>query len=300
MRKLSTITLVALALSSGVWAIPPAIPRQYQPLPVNTNVFFLPYFHSESNTSLDQSLPIVGSPDLSANAIMPTYLRYLNVGCHTAYFWASLLWARITGDVGSPFEPATTKSQTGLGDPILGFSYAVAGEPAMTLMEFAKWKATTTINAALYFSPPLGTYHRDRLLNIGTNRWTVKPELAFSHRNRKLLSEVYANAQVFTDNTDFLNGRTLAQDPIYGIDGHFSYDIRQNAFVSFDVYQRWGGETSVNGVRRNNSQNYTVLGFTLNASPSMQDTFYIMYGAVIDANSGPDFNAIQILYGHFF
>ena len=61
MRKLHWIVLATLAmvLSTRAWAIPPAIARQYQPLPVGTNVFFFPYIHAEANTSLDQSVPVL-------------------------------------------------------------------------------------------------------------------------------------------------------------------------------------------------------------------------------------------------
>jgi|GEM_PF-4288484 len=93
MVRVSTLAASVLAVlltSTVVWAIPPAIPRQYQPLPVDTNVFFLAYSHIDANTGLDQSIPIVKSVDVTVDAAEGVYLHYFDVAGKTSYLWASL------------------------------------------------------------------------------------------------------------------------------------------------------------------------------------------------------------------
>ena len=50
--------------------------------------------------------------------------------------------------------------------------------------------------------------------NLGTNRWSLRPELGASKAFDPLTVELSAGPTFFTDNTNFLNGHTRSQDPI--------------------------------------------------------------------------------------
>jgi len=63
-------------------------------------------------------------------------------------------------------------------------------------------------------SVPLGQYDSDKLVNIGTNRWSAKPELGISKAWGPLTLELAAGVTFYTDNDDFLGGRTREQDPL--------------------------------------------------------------------------------------
>lgn|GEM_PF-3687862 len=80
---------------------------------------------------------------------------------------------------------SVARSTSGVGQPVLGFNYGYKGAPAMDMQQFMCWQQKATFNAAFYVSPPLGTYDRNRLLNISTNRWEFKPELTAAYIHGK-------------------------------------------------------------------------------------------------------------------
>ena len=63
------------------------------------------------------------------------------------------------------------------------------------------------------FASP-GEYHSDKLINVGNNRWAIKPELSLSHPIGPWYLEAYAGLWLFGDNDDFLSGQRRAQDPL--------------------------------------------------------------------------------------
>lgn len=295
------ITAAVVLLSSASSAIPPALARQYQPLPVDTNVLFLGYSHLKSNTGLDESIPLAGNADVDVNGVMAVYLRYLDVGGNTAYIWASLPGGSADASIDTTFFGPIARSISGVGQPVLGFNYGYKGAPAMTLQEFVTWRQTTTMNAALYVSPPLGSYDQDRLLNVASNRWQIKPELTWARRYGKWVAEAYGHAVFYTDNTEFLGDNTLSQDPSYGLDGHFSYDFNPRTWASIDLYQTWGGSLSVNDLDVIGSQSVTSLGFTL--SHSLNPSSLLLLIAQETVSSGgrsADVQAINLFYGHLW
>ena len=72
-------------------------------------------------------------------------------------------------------------------------------------------------------APPLGQYDSTKLINLGTNRWSFKPELGLSQRLGQWVVEAMAGVWFFTDNTNFFGGRTREQDPIVATQVHLTY-----------------------------------------------------------------------------
>jgi hypothetical protein len=87
---------------------------------------------------------------------------------------------------------------------------------------------------SLQVSAPLGQYDDSKLLNLGNNRWSFKPELGISKAWGPWTVEVAPGALFFTDNTDFFNGSTLAQEPIYTLQGHVLYNFPSGMWVALD------------------------------------------------------------------
>jgi Putative MetA-pathway of phenol degradation len=53
--------------------------------------------------------------------------------------------------------------------------------------------------------PPTGQYTPTKLINYGTNRWAVKPELGYSTRWEHWTLDAYGGAWFFTTNADFFS-----------------------------------------------------------------------------------------------
>ena len=60
-------------------------------------------------------------------------------------------------------------------------------------------------------------------MNIGTNRWSFKPEVGISKTAGPWTLEVSAAAMFFTVNDEFFGGNRRVQDPLYSAQAHASY-----------------------------------------------------------------------------
>ena len=71
------------------------------------------------------------------------------------------------------------REMSGLGDPRFRFSINLFGAPALSVKEFANYKQDLIIGVSLQVSAPLGQYDNSKLLNLGNNRWSFRPELGY-------------------------------------------------------------------------------------------------------------------------
>jgi hypothetical protein len=97
------------------------------------------------------------------------------------------------------------------------------GAPALSLEEFRDYKPDIIIGTSLEVTAPLGKYQSDRLLYVGTNRWSFKPEVGISKTLGSLTLEISTGIRFYTDNNNFLSGRTLEVNPLYSVQGHLIY-----------------------------------------------------------------------------
>ena len=135
--------------------------------------------------------------------------------------------------------------------------------PRSPFKEFAGYRQNLILGASLQVSAPLGQYDSDKLVNIGTNRWSIKPELGLSKAFGPLTLELAAGVSIYTDNHDFFGGQTRAQDPIYSIQGHVLYNLPPAYGRRLDVTYYTGGRTTIDGVEGNDLQKNVRLGATV-------------------------------------
>src|SRR5262249_18373312 len=149
------------------------------------------------------------------------------------------------------------------------------GGPALNFAEFAAYKPTTTVGASLAITAPTGLYHTNRILNLGSDRWSFKPEIGISQPfgpDQKWQVDVYANAYFYTDNTAYHGAEILRQQALPGFEGHISYAFIDNLWASLDTRYSFRGETFVNGMTQNNPQKNFTLGSEVNLSLNPQNT----------------------------
>jgi hypothetical protein len=96
---------------------------------------------------------------------------------------------------------------------------------------------------------PAGEYYPDKLINLGTNRWSFKPELAVSQPiGRRWLLDAYAGVWFYTANDSFYPGMLVkTQAPIGSFRSHLSYNFTRQSWAAFDVTYYVGGRTTVQG-----------------------------------------------------
>jgi hypothetical protein len=185
---------------------------------------------------------------------------------------------------------------SGLGDPRLRFSVNFYGAPALSLKEFADYKQDLIIGASLQVSVPVGQYDSDRLVNIGTNRWSVKPELGISKAWGPLTLELAAGVTLYTDNDDFLGGRTREQDPIYSVQAHVVYGFASGIWVALDGTYYTGGRTTVDGVKGNDLQENSRVGATVALPVNRHNSIKLYASTGVSARTGANFNLVGIAW----
>ena len=136
----------------------------------------------------------------------------------------------------------------GFADPSFRLSVNLYGAPALTLKEFKDYEQDVIVGASLQVSVPWGQYDDSRLVNIGTNRWSIKPEVGVSKALGRWTLELSAAATLYTDNNDLYGGNQRSQDPIYSTQVHAIYSFRSGVWASVDATWFMGGRTTVNGV----------------------------------------------------
>jgi hypothetical protein len=178
---------------------------------------------------------------------------------------------------------ATVKGQEkdrqvlGLGDPLLRVSVNVYGAPALSMEDYATYRQDIIVGATLQVTAPLGQYDSNKLLNVGTNRWSFKPELGVSKAWGPLTLEVIPAITFFTDNDDFFGGKTLKQDPIYSIQGHLIYEFFPALWAALDATYYAGGRTTIDGEKGEQPENVR-LGLTTALSLSRHQSIKL-YGS---------------------
>jgi hypothetical protein len=72
------------------------------------------------------------------------------------------------------------REMSDLGDPRFRVSVNLLGAPALSMKDFASYQQDLIVGVSLQVSAPLGQYDGSKLLNLGNNRWSFRPELGIS------------------------------------------------------------------------------------------------------------------------
>src|SRR5262245_15010963 len=223
------VVATLVALGSGA-AAQDLEPRAYVNTPVGLNFLLAGYGYAAGGVATDPSLPLQNA-HLQVHSTILAYARALDVWGKSGKVDVVLPSAWLSGTAEIAGQPRE-RHVSGLADPRLRFSVNLYGAPALALPEFARYRQDLIIGASLQVSMPLGQYDPDKLVNIGTNRWSVKPELGISKALGPLILELATGVTLYTDNHDFFGGKTRAQAPIYSVQGHMSYTLGAGIWVA--------------------------------------------------------------------
>ena len=269
-------------------------PRAFSAVPVRVNFVALGYNYSFGNYLLDPSIPIENGRG-KVHSVAGVYVRTFSLLGMSAKTDAVVPFA--FGDWEGDVEGArATRSATGFGDPAFRLSVNFLGAPALDLPAFAKYRPGTIVGASLRVFVPLGQYDRDRLINLGANRWTFMPRVGASRRLGKWTVEALATVRLFTTNSDFFGGNTLEQDPLWAVQGGVSYVFGRGGWIAVDGGWAWGGRTTVNGTPAAEDQQSARFGATLNYPLTRRASLKLVWVSGITARLGADFDTIGLFY----
>ena len=271
-----------------------AEPRSYSNTPVGLNFLIAGYLYTQGKIAFDPELSIADAKFHSHTGAL-AYVRSIDVFGKSAKFDVILPYSSFSANAlvgGQPRE----REMSGLGDPRFRFSINLFGAPALSAKEFANYKQDLIVGVSLQVSAPLGQYDDSKLLNLGNNRWSFRPELGISKTWGQWTAEFAPSAFYFTDNTDFFSGKTFAQAPIYFVRGHLIYNFESGVWASLDGSYIAGGRTTVNGVRGDNEQTNTRVGLTLALPVDRQNSIKLSASTGLSTRTGSEFSAFGVAW----
>lgn len=190
----------------------------------------------------------------------------------------------------------------GLGDTRLRLSVLLYGGAAETKAEFSKSKkSNTVVGAAISVTMPTGEYSSDRLINLGSNRWVVRPQLGVTHTRGKWSGELTGSVFLYGDNDEFWKQTELKTDPLLALQAHLIYTFRPGLWAAGGIAYGWGGEAIVNNISKNNISGnlLTALSFGYPLSRKQGIKFTLLTGRT-QKSTGVDINSLIFSYSAMF
>ena len=293
--RLRVVLMVAILTAVGLEAYAQDLePRAYANTPVGLNFLLAGYTYSRGGVATDPSLPLQNA-NIDVHSTLLAYARSLDVWGRSGKFDVVLPYSWLSGSAAFAGQPQE-REVSGFFDPRLRFSVNFYGAPALTLKEFAGYQQDVILGASLQVSVPLGQYDAERLVNIGTNRWFFKPELGISKAWGPLTLELAAGVTLYTDNRDFLDGKTRAQAPLYSVQGHVIYSLPYGIWVGLDGTYYTGGRTTIDGVEGNDVQNNARLGVTIALPVGRHHSVKLYASTGASTRTGGDFDTLGIIW----
>lgn len=244
-------------------------PRRWNHLPAGLHVFGAGYAYTDADIGFD---PVLQLDDVEmemhtwvAKYVYTFALFDKSARVELAQGYQEGRWEGLLSGAS-----ASTK-RDGLTDTIARFAMNLYGAPPLSGKAFAAYRAQaqsemeTIVGAAVVVQLPTGEYMDDRLINLGSNRFTITPQLGVQHNWGDLSIEYTGSVWFYTDNDDFFGGNTLAKDPLYALQGHVIYHLPRHArwWAGLSGAYTHGGETAVNGVDSDDLDENLILSVSV-------------------------------------
>jgi hypothetical protein len=288
------LILIALILAGATVARAQDIePRAYSNAPVGVNFLVGGYVYTRGSLPTDPSIPLTDSQLTTSSAVL-AYGHVFELWGQSAKVNVVAPYSWLAGNAVFDGQPIQ-RSVDGLADTAARVSVNFFGAPAMDLQKFRHYQQDLILGASLIVTAPTGQYDSSRLVNIGTNRWSIRPELGASKAFGPLTIELSAGPSFFTDNTNFLNGHTRSQAPIGSVQAHAIYDFGSGIWGALDGQYLTGGSTAVDGNGNQDLQSNWRLGGTLALPLSPNFSLKLFASTGVYARTGNNYDLIGIL-----
>jgi len=271
-------------------------PRAFANTPVGMNFFLAGYAYSQGAIAVDPSIDIEDA-NITTNTGLVSYVRSLGVLGNSAKFAVLVPYVFLEGS-GRVEGELRERKVDGLADPLIRLSYNFIGAPALTLEEYGSYRQDTIVGANLFVTLPVGQYDPDRLVNIGSNRWSFRPQVGVSKALGPWTLEGSLEATFYTDNTNFFSGNTRTQDPVYGGQAHVIRQFKRGFWGSVDAAYYTGGRSSLNGVENDDFQENWRFGATLALPVSLRNSIKLFGSTGLFARTGTDFDTVGVVWQH--
>ncbi|HEX3134991.1 MAG TPA: transporter [Planctomycetota bacterium] len=224
-------------------------PRRWTHTPIGLDSLSVGYVYTRADILLDP-VSRLQDVDLRMHAWGLKYLHTFELLDKTARVEATQGYAvgRWTGLVDGVQRSA---ERDGLADTQLRFAVNLVGAPLLAGKAFQEYRAQpgveTIVGAGVVVDLPTGEYMSDKLINIGSNRFTIRPQLGVLHNWDDWSLEYTGSVWFYTDNNDYYNDSTLRQNPLYSIQAHVVRTIARGTWIGLSGAYTYGADSVLNG-----------------------------------------------------
>ena len=268
-------------------------PRLYSNAPVGLNFMLGGYVYSTGSAITDPSIAIENG-ELEVHSPFTAYARSFGLWGRSAKFDVGVPYSFLSGTATTNGHPVS-RTVDGFADPSFRVSMNFYGAPALSLDEFKDYRQNFVLGGSLQVVAPFGQYDSSKLVNIGTHRWTIKPELGLSKTFGPVILELAGAVAFYTENDDF-QGQERKQAPIYSVQGHVVYTFRNGIWCSLDSTYYRGGRSTTDGTENPDAQSNSRLGATLALPVNKNNSVKLYLSSGMSTRTGSDFDTYGIAW----
>ena len=292
------LALLALALGSQIAAGQELEARAYAPNPVGARFLVMSWSQLDGDMLLNASSPIKDF-EVRAN----TYATGIG---GTFALWDRLASAALvvpyidgaaTGLVNGIPERV---DREGTSDLRLRLTLSLLPGSAQSVADFMRAAPDRTLGVSLVVNAPSGEYFADKLVNLGTNRWALRPEFGGSRRFGRWNLDGSLGVWLYGDNDEFLGNKERSQEPVTTLQGHLSYTFAPRLWLGASGTWYTGGTTSVDGVSDRNRQGNSRAGLTLAIPVGQQNSVKLAWSKGVTARFGGDLETYSLTWQYLW
>jgi hypothetical protein len=257
--------------------------QSYSDKPPRISFVAAGYMRSDGSVLFDTSAPI-SDVQAGIDSLSAVYGGTTTVFGRTGSvaFVAPYVWADVSGNVG---EASGAVVRSGPADLRMRIAMNLRSEQSRPL-----------VGASLSIIAPTGQYESSRLINIGSNRWSFKPEIGLALPHGRWLFETSLAASFYTDNDAFFGGRRREQEPIAAVQAHVSYSFRPGWWVAASSTYYRGGRTTVGGLENDDVQGNSRAGVALSAPLTAHQSIKLAWSSGVSTRFGGDFDTWGVFW----
>jgi hypothetical protein len=258
-------------------------PQSYSDTAPHINFVAAGYMRSDGAVLFDTSAP---TSDVQAgiDSLTAVYGGTTTVFGRTGSYAlvAPYVWADVRGNVG---DASATVMRSGPADLRVRIATDLLGGQSRPL-----------VGASLTIIAPTGQYDSSRLINIGSNRWSFKPEIGLALPRGRWVFEASLGAWFYTDNDAFFGGRRREQDSIAAVQVHVSYSFRPRWWIAASSTYYGGGRTTVGGIENDDVQGNSRVGAMLSAPLTAHQSLKLAWSGGVSTRFGGDFDTWGVFW----
>jgi len=253
-------------------------PRRWTPLPSGTTILGMGYGHISGEVGFDPVLEIE-DVKVKRDFFVINYTQYFSLAGQLMRFDALVPFQKVLWDGLLSGKPDSAL-RNGMGDPRLRLSINLmdVATPASIKSDDPQKMIKTVVGTAIAVNVPWGEYDEEKLLNIGSNCYTIRPQIGVVHTRGPWSYELTGSIFYFTDNDNFYYGNRLEQKPFYAAQAHIIRVFKPGVWGSLSAGYGRGGASKINSESIDDEREGLISG--------------VSFGIPIVSNQGLNFSYI--------